>query len=153
LNKGGTVFKHILIPTDGSELSAKAVAAGIALAKECGARVTGYHAIEAVPARLYAAPLRGEEQALAEFEERRKEAARGHLAAIAEDARKQSVAFEPLVQAVPTPYEGIVAAAEGHKCDLILMSSHGRRGIARLALGSVTDKVIQLSKVPVLVYR
>ena len=147
------MFKHILIPTDGSALSAKAVAAGIALAKESGARITGYHVLEAVPARLYAYPYRGEEEAIAEFEERRQEAARKHVAEIARDARKQGVPFEPVVQTARTPYEGIVKAAQERSCDLILMSSHGRRGLARLAIGSVTDKVIQMSKVPVLVYR
>jgi nucleotide-binding universal stress UspA family protein len=147
------MFKHILIPTDGSELSAKAVSAGIALARECGARITGYHAIEAVPPRLFAAPYRGEEQALAEFEQRLTEVARQHIAGVAEDARRQGVEFEPLVQSAPSAYEGIVATAQKRDCDLILMSSHGRRGIARLALGSVTDRVIQLSRIPVLVYR
>ena len=147
------MFKHILIPTDGSPLSAKAIAAGIALAKESGARITGYHVLEAVPARLYAFPYRGEEQAIAEFEERRQQAARKHVADIARAARKQGVKFAPVVQTARTPYEGIVKAAQEHDCDLILMSSHGRRGLARLAIGSVTDKVIQLSKVPVLVYR
>ena len=147
------MFKHILIPTDGSPLSEKAIAAGIALAKESGARITGYHVLEAVPARLYAYPYRGEEEAIAEFEERRQQAARKHIAELARNARKQGVAFEPVVQTARTPYEGIVKAAQERDCDLILMSSHGRRGLARLAVGSVTDKVIQLSKVPVLVYR
>ncbi|HEU5177509.1 MAG TPA: universal stress protein [Burkholderiales bacterium] len=147
------MFKHILIPTDGSPLSEKAIAAGIALAKESGARITGYHVLEAVPARLYAYPYRGEEEAIAEFEERRQEAARKHIAELARNARKQGVAFEPVVQTARTPYEGIVKAAQERDCDLILMSSHGRRGLARLAVGSVTDKVIQMSKVPVLVYR
>jgi nucleotide-binding universal stress UspA family protein len=147
------MFKHILIPTDGSPLSEKAIAAGIALAKESGARITGYHVLEAVPARLYAYPYRGEEEAIAEFEERRQQAARKHIAELARNARKQGVAFEPVVQTARTPYEGIVKAAQERDCDLILMSSHGRRGLARLAVGSVTDKVIQMSKVPVLVYR
>ena len=147
------MFKHILIPTDGSPLSAKAVAAGIALAKESGARITAYHVLEAIPARLYAYPYRGEEEAIAEFEQRRKDAARKHVAEIARTARKQGVSLEPVVQTARTPYEGIVKAAQERDCDLILMSSHGRRGLARLAVGSVTDKVLQLSKVPVLVYR
>src|SRR5512134_2760639 len=147
------MFKHILIPTDGSPLSAKAVAAGIALAKDCGARITGYHVIDAVPARLYAAPYRGEEQALAKLEEHQRAAAREHVAEIAECARQQGVPLEPVVESATTAYEGIVNAAQKRGGDLILMSSHGRRGLARLAVGSVTDKVIQLSKIPVLVYR
>ena len=147
------MFKHIFIPTDGSPLSTRAVEAGIALAKETGARITGCHVIDAVPARLYAAPYRGEEQAIAQFEELQLNAARTHVAEIARKAQSQGVDFEPVVETAPTAYEGIVRAAEERKCDLILMSSHGRRGLARLALGSVTDKVIQLSKIPVLVYR
>jgi nucleotide-binding universal stress UspA family protein len=147
------VFKHILIPTDGSPLAARAVTAGLALAKTCGARVTGYHAIEAVPARLYAAPYRGEEEAIAAAEAKRQADAQHHLETLASLARAQGVPFEPLVQSAPTPQDGIVKAAEQRACDLILMSSHGRGGLARLALGSVADQVIQHSKVPVLVYR
>jgi len=90
---------------------------------------------------------------IAEFERRRRDAAKKRIAAIAREAAKAGVRFEPLVEIARTPYEGIVAAARKRKCDLILMSSHGHRGFSRLLLGSVADKVIQLSKVPVLVYR
>ena len=147
------MFKHILIPTDGSPLSNKAIEAGIALARETGARITGCHVVDAVPARLFAAPYRGEEEAIAKFEQRQLELARDEVAQFARQAEKQGVRFEPVVEKAPTAYEGIVKMAQERNCDLILMSSHGRRGLARLALGSVTDKVIQLSKIPVLVYR
>jgi len=147
------MFKHILIPTDGSPVSAKAVKAGIAFAKQSGARVTGYHAVEPVPTHLYGEGYVADKAMIAEFERRRRDAARKRIAAIARQARKAGVRFEPLVQIARTPYEGIVEAARKRKCDLILMSSHGHRGFSRLLLGSVADKVIQLSKVPVLVYR
>ena len=147
------MFKHILIPTDGSPVSAKAIAAGIALAKQSGAQVTGFMALDAVPAHLYKEGFAAEEQLLVEFERRRREAARKHVAVMARAAHKAGVRFEAVVQAARTPYEGIVDAAHKRNCDLILMASNGRRGLARLTLGSVTDKVIQLSKVPVLVYR
>jgi len=147
------MFKHILIPTDGSPVSAKAVKAGIAFAKQSGARVTGYHAVEPVPTHLYGEGYVADKAMIAEFERRRRDAARKRIAAIARQARKAGVRFEPLVQIARTPYEGIVDAAQKRKCDLILMSSHGHRGFSRLVLGSVADKVIQLSKVPVLVYR
>ncbi|MGH8732521.1 MAG: universal stress protein [Burkholderiales bacterium] len=147
------MFKHILIPTDGSPVSTKAVKAGIALAKQAGAKVTGYYAVDAVPAHLYGEGYVADEKMIAEFERRNLAAAEKHVAAIAREAQKAGVAFEPLVQTARTPYEGIVEAAQKRKCDLILMSSHGRRGLMRLTLGSVADKVIQLSKVPVLVYR
>lgn len=147
------MFKHILIPTDGSPVSAKAVKAGIAFAKESGAKVTGYHAVEPVPTRLYGEGYVADKQMIAEFERRRLAAAKKHIRSIARQALKAGVSFEPLVKTARTPYEGIVEAAQKRKCDLILMSSHGERGLARLILGSVADKVIQLSKVPVLVYR
>jgi len=147
------MFKHILIPTDGSPVSVKAVKAGIAFAKQTGARVTGYHAVEPVPTHLYGEGYVADKQMVAEFQRRALAAAKKQVEAIARDARKAGVPFEPLVQTARTPYHGIVEAAEKRKCDLIFMSSHGYRGLMRLALGSVADKVMTLSKVPVLVYR
>jgi nucleotide-binding universal stress UspA family protein len=147
------MFKHILIPTDGSPVSDKAVKAGIALAKNSGARVTGYLALEPIPAHLYGEGYIADEDLIAEFERRGRSAAKKHVASLAREAKKAGVTFESVVQTARTPYEGIVDAAQKRNCDLILMASHGRRGLARLTLGSVADKVIQLSKVPVLVYR
>ena len=147
------MFKHILIPTDGSRISARAVKAGIALAKVHGARVTGYHAVEPVPAHLYGEGYVADRRMVAEFERRQREAAKKHLAAIARQARKAGVRFDPVADVPVTAYDGIVQAASRRKCDLILMSSHGYRGFNRLLLGSVTDKVIQRSRVPVLVFK
>ncbi len=147
------MFKHILIPTDGSPVSAKAVKAGLALAKESGAKVTGYYAVEEVPAHLYGEGYVTDRQMVAQFEKRHLAAARKHVAALAREAHKAGVPFKSLVQTARTPYEGIVEAAQKRNCDLVLMASNGRRGLARFTLGSVTDKVIQMSKVPVLVYR
>ena len=147
------MFKHILIPTDGSPISSKAVKAGIAFAKEHGARVTGYHALEPVPAHIYGEGYVADAKMIAEFERRNRAAAKKHISAIAREAQRAGVAFDTVVQSSSRPYEGIVEAAKKRKCDLILMSSHGHRGFDRLVLGSVADKVIQRSKVPVLVYR
>ena len=147
------MFKHILIPTDGSPVSAKAVKAGIALAKQHGAKVTGYHAVEPVPVRLYGEGMVADRQMVADFERRRREAAKKHIGTLAREALKAGVRFDPVVETSPRPYDGIVATAKKRKCDLILMSSHGRRGLDRLVLGSVADKVIQRAGVPVLVYR
>ena len=147
------MFKHILIPTDGSAVAAKAVKAGIALAREYGARVTGYHAVEPVPARLYGEGYIVDRQMIAEFERRQRAAAKKHISALAREALKAGVRFDPVVQTAFRPYDGIVETAKKRKCDLILMSSHGRRGLERFALGSVADTVIQRSSVPVLVYR
>ncbi len=147
------MFKHILIPTDGSPVASKAVTAGIALAKQSGARITGFYAVEPVPSHLYGEGYVADKRMVAEFEKRQRAVARKHIAAIGREAHKAGVAFDAVVQISRTPYEGIVDAARKKNCDLVLMASNGRRGLARLAVGSVTDKVIQLSKVPVLVYR
>jgi nucleotide-binding universal stress UspA family protein len=147
------MFKHILIPTDGSPVSTKAVKAGIAFAKKSGAKVTGFYAVEPTPTKLYGEGYIADKEMVAEFERRSRDAAKKHVNAIAKEAQKAGVDFEPMVQTARTPYEGIVDAAKKRRCDLILMSSHGRTGLMRLAVGSVADKVIQLSKVPVLVYR
>jgi nucleotide-binding universal stress UspA family protein len=147
------MFQHILIPTDGSPVSAKAVKAGIAFAKQSGAKVTGYYAVEPVPTRLYGEGYVADKEMVAEFERRNRAAARKYVDSIARAAQKAGVPFDSVVQTARTPYEGIVETAQKRKCDLILMSSHGRRGLMRLTLGSVADKVIQLSKIPVLVYR
>ena len=147
------MFKRILIPTDGSPVSAKAVRAGIAFAKQARAKVVGYHAVEPVGAPYYGDGFIPDRRMIAEFERRSREVARKHVAAVARAARKAGVPCQQVVETTRTPAEGIVEAARKRKCDLILLASHGHRGLMRLALGSVTDKVIQLSKVPVLVYR
>ena len=147
------MFKHILIPTDGSPVSAKAVKAGIALAKQTGAKVTGYYAVEPVPVRLYGEGYVADRQMVAEFERRARAMAKKQVDTVARAAAKAGVRCDTLVETARTPYEGIIEAARKRRCDLILMASHGYRGLMRLTLGSVTDKVIQLSKTPVLVYR
>jgi nucleotide-binding universal stress UspA family protein len=147
------MFKHILIPTDGSPVSTKAVKAGIALAKEHGAKVTGYHAVEPIPMHLYGEGYVPDRAMIEAFERRQQAAAKKHVSALAREALAAGVAFEPVVQTSNRPYDGIVETANKRKCDLILMSSHGHRGLNRMMLGSVADKVIQRAKVPVLVYR
>jgi nucleotide-binding universal stress UspA family protein len=147
------MFKHILIPTDGSPVSSKAVKAGVALAKEAGAKVTGYYAIEPLPTRLYGEGYVADKQIVEELERRNRAQAKKLVGAIEREARKAGVRFEPLVETARTPYHGIVEAAKKRDCDLIFMSSHGHTGLMRLALGSVADKVMTLSKVPVMVYR
>lgn len=147
------MFRHILIPTDGSPVSAKAVKAGLAFAKQAGAQVTAYCAVDPVPAHLYGEGYVADARMIAEFERRGRDVAKKRTAAVTREALKAGVPCQSLVEEARTPYEGIVAAAEKRKCDLVLMASNGRRGLARFAVGSVTDKVIQLSKVPVLVYR
>ena len=146
------MYKHILVPTDGSELAAKAVAAGIEFARQTGARITAYCA----PQELHLPhTIRGDydRQIKTEFEQHSRESAQKHVAEIAALAKAAGVECDTLVSMADPPYEGIVEAARKRKCDAIFMSSHGRSGIARLFLGSVTQKVLTHSKIPVFVYR
>ena len=147
------MFRHVLIPTDGSRVAAKAIRAGTALAAELGARVTGYHAQELVPAHLYGEGYVADKRMVAEFERRAREHAERCIAEVARAARKAGVPFEPLIATAAVPYRGIIEAAEKRGCDAIFIASHGRRGLSGLLLGSVTQQVLAHSKLPVLVFR
>ena len=147
------MFKHILIPTDGSEVAAKAIHAGVALAKEMGAKVTGYCAQEPVPIHIYGEGYVADKRLIAEFERRAGEFASRCVGAVAVAAKAAGVPFEPLIARSPVPYKGIIDAAKKQKCDAIFIASHGHRGLARLLLGSVTQEVLTHSRIPVLVFR
>jgi nucleotide-binding universal stress UspA family protein len=146
------MFKHILIPTDGSSVAAKAIQAGVALASEMGAKVTGFCA-EEPPQSRYKDGLVVPHELHAELERRSREYAERSVAEIEKAARTVGVAFEPLVVQSGMPYQAIIDAAQEKKCDAIFMASHGHRGFAGLLLGSVTNQVLTHSKIPVLVFR
>ena len=147
------MFKHILIPTDGSSVATKAIRAGVALAKEMGARVTGYYAQEPVPPHLHGEGYVSDKRIVAEFERRSHEHAARCVAAVGTAAKAAGVEFEALIERSAVPYRGIIEAARKKKCDAIFIASHGRRGLSGLILGSVTQKVLSHSKLPVLVFR
>lgn len=147
------MFKHILIPTDGSETALKAVKAGVALAAEIGAKVTGYCAQEPVPTHLYGEGYVADQKLTAEFESRAAEFAKKSAQAVEDAAKAAGVSCTIYVSKASLPYRGIVDAAENKGCDAIFMASHGHRGLARLLLGSVTQEVLTHSKIPVLVFR
>jgi nucleotide-binding universal stress UspA family protein len=147
------MFKHILIPTDGSPVAAKGVKAGLAFAAEIGARVTAYYGLDPMPAPYYGDGYTVDARAIADIERSAHAAGEKELAKIAQAAKAVGVKCTGVIDKPATPYDGIVAAAHKNKCDVIFMSSHGRRGIAGLVLGSVTNKVLSHSKIPVLVYR
>ena len=145
------MYKHILIATDGSELAAKAVVAGLELAKRLQARATAVTATEP-----WAAVVAGE-AALGfppdEYEKAAANAAAHVLAAVGEAAKRIGVGCATLHATDQYPAEGILEAAKAHGCDLIVMASHGRHGLSGLLLGSETQKVLAASKIPVLVHR
>jgi nucleotide-binding universal stress UspA family protein len=147
------MFKHILIPTDGSETGAKAIQAGVKLAAEMGARVTGFHAEETRPLHLHSAAYGVEKDLVAEFDRRSREFAERTVGEIGKAAKDAGVPFEPLIVRSSRPAQAIVDAAAQRKCDVIVMGSHGHRGLAGLVLGSVTNQVLTHSSIPVLVFR
>ena len=147
------MFKHILIPTDGSPVAAKAIKAGVALAKEMGARVTGFYAIEPPPTHLYGEGYLAERSLVEELERRSREVAQRSLDEIGAAAREAGVPCETVIGKAVAPYRGIVETAEKSRCDAVFMASNGHRGLTGLLLGSVTQKVLTHSKLPVLVFR
>jgi nucleotide-binding universal stress UspA family protein len=146
------MYRHILIPTDGSELAGRAVHHGLALAKTVGAKVTAV-TVEA-SFDVYTVPaskVHEMSEAFAEHAERVKAHAQKILDRVAEQARAAGVPCDTAQIEEDHPYEAIIEAAEQRGCDLIIMASHGRSGIAAIVLGSVTTKVLTHTKIPVLV--
>ncbi len=147
------MFKRILIPTDGSKVADKAVKAGIRFAQEIRARVVGYYAIEPVQAYYYSEGTMVDGRLIAELDRQAKATGEKTLAAMAKLAKARRVRFDSLCDRPGTAYDGIIRAARRKRCDAIFMASHGRSGVAKLMMGSVTQKVLAHSKIPVLVYR
>jgi nucleotide-binding universal stress UspA family protein len=149
------MYKHILVPTDGSALSDKAAEAAIKLAQLLGARVTAFHAMEPYPLQgAYAAEASGVPELQPEiFAERSEEYAKRVLASFKKTADAANVACATTYATAHSPSKAIVEKARAEKCDLIVMASHGRRGLEGFLLGSETQKVLTQSTIPVLVYR
>ncbi|MBW7902438.1 MAG: universal stress protein [Rhodocyclaceae bacterium] len=147
------MFKHILVPTDGSELSQEAVRRAATFAKEAGARITAFYAKPEYPVAYYGEGALIDPTTPEKFAELAEEQAQQVLGFAAEACAAAGVDCSRLTLTSDVPYEAIIEAAEQSGCDLIFMASHGRRGISSLLLGSETNKVLTHSKVPVLVYR
>lgn len=147
------MFKHILVPTDGSPASTKAARAAVRLAAEVGARVTAYHAIDTSQPYLFGDGYAADARTFVDFARLARENGERQVDAVGKLAKAARVPFTPLVAKARTPYEGIVSAARKNKCDLIFIASHGRRGLSKLMMGSVTQKVLARATVPVMVYR
>ena len=147
------MFRHILIPTDGSPIAGRAVRAGIRFAKETGARVTGYYAFDTLRANVNYGGYMVSEKVVAEIDKRARQVGERHLDAMAKLAKSARVRFQAVCDKTGYPGDGILATARKRKCDVIFMASHGRSGLSKLIMGSVTQKVLAHSKIPVLVYR
>jgi nucleotide-binding universal stress UspA family protein len=148
------MYKHILIPTDGSEIARKAIESGIDYARESGASITFFTAVPE-----YELPSPSEIMAhkpvpsLEEHEQRSAQLAQKRLASALERARSCGVAFDTDHALSNQPYKAIIDAAKRHGCDAIFMGSHGRSGLAKLWHGSETEEVLEHSDIPMVVYR
>ena len=147
------MYKHILVPTDGSELSRAAISGAIGLARALGAHVTGFLVIPARPVTALEAWVRGSPESAPRLEALFKENARRYLAEILDCARDAGVRCKCVHVTGEQVYEEIIRAAIARRCDLIYMASHGRKGTSDVILGSETVKVLTHSPIPVLVHR
>ncbi len=145
------MYKNVLIPTDGSELAGKAVRHGIALAKEIGAKITVLTAT--TPFRVLTFEMQMLDDTADQHKKRMQDYALKTLGAVAETAKAAGVACDTVHVEHEHPYQAVIDTAKSKGCDLIVMASHGRRGISAIVLGSETVKVLTHSKIPVLVYR
>jgi nucleotide-binding universal stress UspA family protein len=148
------MFKHILLPTDGSKLSDRAVQRGIQFAKEVNARVTALHVVpefRMVVEEGFVSPMSAELKK--RFENESQQHARKMLSKVEKAAKDAAVKCDSVSVVSDYPYQQIIEIAKKKKCDLIMMASHGRRGLSSLLLGSETAKVLTHSKIPVLVVR
>jgi nucleotide-binding universal stress UspA family protein len=145
------MFKHVLIATDGSELAKKAVEHGLLLAKALGSKATAvtvtepWDAVVVAEAAVVFSPDHYDESVAA--------SAANILRGVTEAAARVRVSCETVHFKDQFPAEGIVEAAKRLGCDLIVMASHGRRGMSRLLLGSQANKVLTHSTIPVLIFR
>lgn len=147
------MFKHLLVPTDGSDFSLAAVRRAVSFAGDAGARITFLHVEHAFPAMYCGEGAIMDAGAPALFHAQTDRRARQILAVAEEVAHGGGVECEALALISESPSEAIVEAAEQHACDLIFMASHGRSGIGHLLMSSVTEKVLRHTRIPVLVHR
>ena len=146
------MFKHLLICTDGSPLANKAAKGGIALAKALQAKVTVYCAIENM-LPIYSEGYAFDPLTIERFDVAIQTVAKKHVDAIGKLAKAAGVPVACVVTKAFSAHDGIIAAAKKQKCDTIVMASHGRSGLSKIFMGSVTQQVLAHSKLPVVVYR
>ena len=145
------MYKHILIATDGSEIGSKAISHGIELAKTLGAKLSAvtvtepYEAVVVPQARGLVLP--------ADYKQECEESARKILSVVSSAAEAAGMECDVIHEQNRWPYEGIIAAAEKVDADLIVLGSHGRRGIEGLLMGSQATKLLTHTKIPALVVR
>lgn len=144
------MYQHILVPTDGSDITRKAVDTAVALAKAVGARVSTVAVKEPFP---YSAVSEMQAIPPQEFFEAQERIATNNVQAVKDTCAAAGLSCTGTTVEALHPWEAILEQAKAGGCDLIVMASHGRRGVSALLLGSETQKVLTHSDVPVLVVR
>ena len=147
------MFKHILVPTDGSELSNKSAGFAVLFAKDIGAKITAFYAKPEYPVTYYGEGALIDPTTPEQFADLAEKQASQNLAFIEQLCHEAEVPCTRLTLTSDIPYESIIKAATQSECDLIFMASHGRKGFSSLILGSETNKVLTHTTIPVLVYR
>jgi nucleotide-binding universal stress UspA family protein len=147
------MYKHILIPTDGSALSRSAAVAGVRLAKALGAKVTAVYAAPPATPLVYKDLLPVDYVTPEQHAAAIRKAAANYLGVVEKAAKAAGVQCKLIHTTSDFPADVILATAAKQKCDLIFIASHGRRGLARALLGSQTQKVLSQAKIAVLVSR
>ena len=145
------MFKHLLLPTDGSQASQATLLRGIQLAKDCKARITGISVVPQFHVLSFNATMIADTKETFIAESRAH--ANEYLTALKKAADEEGVPCDTEIALSDHPYEAIISTATRNGCDLIVMASHGRRGVQGLLIGSETQKVLTHCKLPVLVYR
>ena len=145
------MFKHLLLPTDGSEMATAAIQQAVQFAKSINARVTGIYVMPEFQTFTFQTEMLTDTKEA--FERDCRAHAEQYLAVIKTTAAAAGVACDTAVATSEHPYEAIIQAAADKGCDLIAMASHGRKGLQGVLLGSETQKVLTHSPLPVLVYR
>jgi nucleotide-binding universal stress UspA family protein len=151
------MYRHLLVPTDGSELSEETIREAVGFAHEIGASITFFHALAnlAMPPHgsIYGDPVLLDPALVEQFTRAERAYADSLLARARSLAEEAGVSCDTDIGEHPVVHEGIIEAATRHGCDLIFMASHGRRGLSGLLLGSETQRVLTRTSLPVLVYR
>jgi nucleotide-binding universal stress UspA family protein len=150
------MYRHILLPTDGSKLSDRAVREAVGLAKALGAKITALHVMPTEQMLLdefFVVPVTTSQSLKSEFKKQAALRSKEILENVRRQAAGGGVECETATAASDSPYKAILEQATKSGCDLIMMASHGRKGVAGVLLGSETAKVLVHSKIPVLVVR
>lgn len=147
------MFKKILIPADGSPVSAAAGHAGIALARQLGAEVLGLYVAPKYQYPVYVEIIPPSYPSEEEYESLMRNTGNAYLNPMREEAASAGLKFEAITGFSDSVPQEIIRMAEKNACDLVYMGSHGKGGLGQLLLGSVTTKVLAASPIPVLVHK